>query len=72
MGRRRELKHGIGSDNRGFSGRKLACRRLSDIQGIMSQKTAGEIETLKMQAESIKSARDSINRRMEKLEREND
>ncbi|CAB1055576.1 hypothetical protein D1BOALGB6SA_309 [Olavius sp. associated proteobacterium Delta 1] len=34
--------------------------------------TAGEIETLKMQAESLKSALDSISKRMDMLEKTND
>jgi hypothetical protein len=39
---------------------------------MMPPNNQNGIEMLKMQAESLQSARDSINRRMEKLEKSND
>ena len=72
LGRQRGFRRGYRSGNRGFSGRRLSRRRSSDNTGTVYQDAAGEIEMLKMQAGSLQSALDSINRRMEKLEHAND
>ena len=72
LGRRRGFRRGFGSGNRGFAGRRLARRRPSDDRGTAFQDAAGDIEMLKMQAESRQSDPDSINRHTEKLEKPND
>ena len=71
LGRQRGFRRGYRSGNRGFSGRRLSRRRSLDIQGYTPEDTAGVIEMLKMQAESMKDALDSINRRMQELEKSN-
>ena len=72
MGRRRGFKRGFGPDIGRSWGRGFARRRPSAIESFGPQDTAGEIETLKMQAESMKNTLDAINRRMEELEKTND
>ena len=72
MGRQKGFRRGYGSGNRGFSGRRPSRRRSSGNRGAGHQDAAGGIEMLKMQAASLQSALDSINRRMEKMENPND
>jgi hypothetical protein len=55
----------------GAGGRGFARRRLFNADNYTSQDTAGEIEMLKAQAESVKNALDTIYRRMEELKKNN-
>ena len=71
MGWRRGFKRGSGVGMRGAGGRGFTRRRPPDIQGYTPEDPAGEIAMLKMQAESMKDALNSINRRMEELEKSN-
>lgn len=72
MGWRRGFKRGSGAGMRGAGGRGFARRQSPDVQGYTPEDTAGAIEMLKMQAESMRDALDSINRRMQELEKTND
>jgi hypothetical protein len=70
--RQRGIKRGFGSNMRGSRGRGFARRRPSGSEGIRPLETTGEIETLKMQAESMKNTLDAIQQRMQELEKTND
>ena len=72
MGMRQGRRRGIGYGMGGAGGRGFARRCVSDFDSFGQQETAGEIETLKRQAESLKNTLDAINRRMEELEKAND
>ena len=72
MGRRHVFKRGFGSDMMGSRGGGFARRRPSGSDSLKPPDTAGEIETLKRQAESMKNALDAIQQRMEELEKTND
>ena len=72
IGRGRGLRRGFGLRTGGYQGRGFARRRPSDIDEYAPEDKAGKIEHLKAQAESLKNALDSINRRMEELEKTND
>jgi hypothetical protein len=72
MRRQRGFKRGFGSDMRGSRGRGFFRGRPSGTESLRPPDTAGEIETLKMQAESMKNALDAIQQRMQELEKTDD
>ena len=72
LGRRQGRRRSMGSGMRGAGGRGFARRRFFDAGSDPSQDTAGEIEMLKAQADSVKNTLDTIYRRMAELEKNND
>ena len=68
QGRRRRL----GSGMRGTGSRGFARRRVYDAGNDPLQDTAGEIQMLKAQADSVKNTLDTIYRRMAELGKNND
>ncbi len=68
QGRRRSMGYGM----RATGGRGFACRRIVSAGNDTSQGTAGEIEMLKAQADSVQNTLDAIQKRMAELEKNND
>jgi hypothetical protein len=72
MGRGRGFRRGFGSDLRRSGGRRFARRQALNMEGSNHADRSDEIEMLKSQAESMKTALDEINARMQQLEKADD
>ncbi len=71
-GRRQGRKRSMGYGMRATGGRGFACGRIVGAGNDTSQGTAGEIEMLKAQADSVQNTLDAIQKRMAELEKNND